>query len=60
MSQIRKENLAKDAYKDPKNAEAIRKFESLQVQGGRVIIKAHPPKQPQAFLPMWRSYSRIT
>lgn len=40
MSALRRENLAKDAYKDPKNAEAIRKFESLRVDDGRVIVKA--------------------
>jgi hypothetical protein len=44
MSQVRQENLAKEAYKDPKNAEAIRKLESIQVQDGQVIIKARAPK----------------
>ena len=32
MSQLRHENLAKEAYKNPKNAEAIRKLDSIQVQ----------------------------
>ena len=40
MGAIRQENLAKDAYKDPKHAEALRKVESLKVEDGRVIIKA--------------------
>jgi hypothetical protein len=44
MSQVRQENLAKDAYKDPKHAEAIRKLESIQVEDGQVIIKARSPK----------------
>ena len=33
------ENLAKDAYKDPKNAEMIRKLESLEVKDGKIILK---------------------
>lgn len=44
MSQLRHENLAKDAYKDEKNAEAIRKLESIQVQESQVVIKARPAK----------------
>ena len=40
MGPIRRENLARDAYKDAKNAETLRKVESLKVQDGRVIIKA--------------------
>lgn len=44
MGRLRQENLAKDVYKDPKNAEAIRKFQSIQVQDGQVIIKARSPK----------------
>lgn len=40
MNPLRQENLAKDAYKDPQNAAAIRKFESIQVENGQVIIKA--------------------
>ena len=40
----RQENLAKEVYKDQKNAEAIRKFESLQVRDGQVVIKARAPK----------------
>jgi len=40
MTQLRRENLAKDAYKDPKNAEAIRKLDSIEVQDSQAIIKA--------------------
>ena len=40
MSQLRHENLAKEASKDPKNAEAIRKLDSIQVQESQVLIKA--------------------
>jgi hypothetical protein len=43
MSALRHENLAKDAYKDPKNAEVIRKVDSLRVDDGRVVIKARVP-----------------
>jgi hypothetical protein len=44
MNPLRQENLAKDAYKDPKNAEAIRKLESIKVQDGQVIITARNGK----------------
>src|SRR6266496_1426314 len=40
MSKLRRENLAKEAYKDPKNAEAVRKLDSIQVQESQVLIKA--------------------
>ena len=40
MGPLRRENLAKEAYKDPKNAEAIRKLDSIQVQESQVLIKA--------------------
>ena len=36
---MRKQNLAKDAYKDPKNAEMIRKLESLEIKDGKIILK---------------------
>lgn len=44
MSHLRQENLAKEAYRDPKNAEAIRKFESIQVEDSEVTVKARPPQ----------------
>jgi hypothetical protein len=43
MADIRKQNLAKDAYKDPENAEMIRRFESLQIKDGKIILKPRAP-----------------
>lgn len=40
MEPLRKENLAKDAYKNPKNAEALRKLDQLKIEDGKVILKA--------------------
>jgi hypothetical protein len=40
MKQLRRENLAKDAYKDPKNAEALRRLDTIQIDGDRAILKA--------------------
>ncbi|MSU59787.1 MAG: hypothetical protein EXS35_16735 [Pedosphaera sp.] len=51
MGALRQENLAKDVANEPKNAEAIRKFESIQVQDSRVIVKARPPPAPAAPAP---------
>jgi hypothetical protein len=39
MANIRQENLAKDAYKNPKHAEVLRKLESLEIKDGKLIIK---------------------
>ena len=39
MTESGKQNLAKDVYKDPKNAEMIRKLESLEVKDGKIILK---------------------
>jgi hypothetical protein len=39
MKGIRQQNLAKDAYKDEKNAEMVRKLESLEIKDGKIIIK---------------------
>ncbi|MBM3822693.1 MAG: hypothetical protein FJ404_07405 [Verrucomicrobia bacterium] len=47
MEKLKKENLAKDAYKDPRNVEQIRKFQSIEVKDGRITIKARP-RQPAA------------
>jgi hypothetical protein len=44
MSQLRRENLAKEAYKNPKNAEAIRQLDTIQVQESQVLIKARAAK----------------
>jgi len=40
LTNLRRENLAKDAYKDPKNADQIRKLESIEIKDGKIIIKA--------------------
>ena len=42
MGPLRRENLAKEAYKDPKNAETIRKFQSISVEDSQVTVKARP------------------
>jgi hypothetical protein len=39
MTGIRQENLFKDAYNNPKNAEMLRKIESLEVKDGKIILK---------------------
>jgi hypothetical protein len=39
LSEIRKQNLAKDLYQNPKNAELIRKFESLEIKDGKIIVR---------------------
>src|SRR5262249_29118335 len=37
LTSLRQQNLAKDVYKDPKNAEMIRKLESLEIKDGKII-----------------------
>ena len=39
MTDLRKQNLAKDVDKDPKNAEMLRKLESLEIKDGKIILK---------------------
>lgn len=39
MSQLKNENLARNAYRNPKNAEALRKIESIEIKDGRITIK---------------------
>jgi len=39
MAEMHKQNLAKDAYDNPKNAEMIRRFESLEIRDGTIILK---------------------
>lgn len=39
MQEIRKENLAKDLYKDPKNARMIGRFESISIEDDRIVAK---------------------
>ncbi len=40
------ENLAKDLYKDPKNAEMIRRFEKIEIQDDKIILKLRRSDQP--------------
>jgi hypothetical protein len=39
MTKLKEQNLAKDAYNNPKNAEMLRKVESLEIKDGKVIIR---------------------
>jgi len=39
MTKLREQNLAKDAYNNPKNAEMLRKVESMEIKDGKVIIR---------------------
>lgn len=39
LSELRKQNLAQDAYDNPKSAEMIRRFESLEIKDGKIILK---------------------
>ncbi len=48
MSNIRQQNMAKDLYKDPDNAEMIRRFESIEIKDGKIIIKPRPRATPKA------------
>ncbi len=46
MREIRKENLAKDMYKNPEMAKKLRKFESLVIEGDRIILTPKHPPEP--------------
>ncbi len=37
---MKQENLAKDAYKDPEVAETLRGFDSISVEGDKIVLKA--------------------
>jgi hypothetical protein len=39
MARFRQENLAKEFYKNPKNAEMIQKLESIEVKDGKIIVR---------------------
>jgi hypothetical protein len=39
MTELRKQNLAKDLAKDQKTAEMLRKLESLEIKDGKIILK---------------------
>ena len=55
---MRQQNLAKDAYKDPKNAEMIRKLESLEIKDGKIILKVRA--KPAVRAPVRRPRRRTT
>jgi hypothetical protein len=40
MSSLRAQNLAQNMHQDPKNAEVLRKIESIEVKDGKITIKA--------------------
>ena len=44
MTPLRAENLAKDLNGDPEFAEKIRKFESIEIKDGKVLLKARAVK----------------
>jgi hypothetical protein len=48
LNSLRNENLAKDAYKDPKSAEFLRKFEHLTIEKDKLILTPakSKPKPP--------------
>lgn len=46
MSQLRKENLAKEAYKDPEVAKTLSKFKSLVIEGDKLILTPNPTVLP--------------
>src|SRR5262249_48590528 len=45
LANLRQQNLAEDAYKDAKNAQQIRKLESIEIKDGKIIIKPRPKDQ---------------
>jgi hypothetical protein len=42
LKALRQQNLAKDAYKDEKSAEMLRKLESLEIKDGKIVLKVRP------------------
>ena len=48
LAELRKQNLAKDAYDNPKHAEMIRRFESLEIKDGKIILKPRSRAKPAA------------
>lgn len=40
------ENLAKDLYSDPENAEMLRKFESIEVVDDSIVLRLKDPQEP--------------
>ncbi len=48
LTQLRQQNLANDAYKNPKNAETISRFESMEIKDGKIILKPRRRPKPPA------------
>lgn len=48
MTQFSRENLAKDWNKNPKNAELISRFDSIEIKDGTVHLKARPKAEKAA------------
>lgn len=40
---LSKENLAKEVYQDPEVARTLRRFESLRIEGDKIILTPRPP-----------------
>lgn len=48
MTMLRKENLAKSIYDDPERAAFLRKFETIEVTDGKLIMKTRSAETPDA------------
>jgi len=46
LEELRAQNLANDAYKNPRNADMIRRFESIQIQDGKIILRPRARDKP--------------
>jgi hypothetical protein len=51
MEHLRKENLAKDAYKDEENARVLRRLKSLKIKDGTIIIQSRAKSPPEKTAP---------
>lgn len=48
LKQLRQQNLAQDAYKNPRNAEILSRFESLEIKDGTIVLQPRQPSKPAA------------
>ncbi len=48
IDQLKKENLAKDAYKDPENVKLLRRIKKIEIIEGKVIITSLPKSEEEA------------
>ncbi len=53
IDQLRAKNLAEEASRNPENAEAIQKLESIQVEDGKVIIKSRAREDAESKEDNW-------